>query len=47
MTMTMMTMTMPREAILRTGPLSGDDTANFTIGILRADQGLYMLRLPL
>jgi hypothetical protein len=34
-------------AIVRTGPLSGNDTADLAIGILRADQGSYMLRLPL
>jgi hypothetical protein len=41
---TTMTMT-PMEAILRTGLLSGDVTADLVIGILRADQGYYMSRL--
>jgi hypothetical protein len=36
--------TMPREAIVQTGPLSGDDTANLAIGILHEDQGLYMVK---
>jgi hypothetical protein len=47
MTTTTMTMAMPREAIVRMGPLSGEDTADLAISILRADQGSYMLRLPL
>ncbi len=46
MMMTRMT-TMPREAIIRTGPSSGDDTADLAIVILRVDQGSYMSRLPL
>jgi hypothetical protein len=41
------TMTTPMEAIVRTGPLSGDVTADLVIGILRADQGSYMSRLLL
>ncbi len=41
------TLTTPREAIVRTGPSSGDDTANLVNGILRADQGSYMSRLLL
>ncbi len=48
--MTMMTttaMATPREGIVRTGSLLGKDTANLAIGILRADQGLYMSRLLL
>jgi hypothetical protein len=28
-------------------PLSGDNTADLAIGILHADQGLYMSRFPL
>jgi hypothetical protein len=47
MTMTTTTTTMPREAIVQTGPSSGDDMADLAIGILRADQGSYMSRLPL
>ncbi len=38
---------MRREAIVQTGPSPGDDTADLAIGILRADQGSYMSRLPL
>jgi hypothetical protein len=38
---------MRREAIVRTGPSSGDDAVDLVIGILRADQGSYMSRLPL
>ncbi len=46
--MKMMTTTMMlREAIVQTGPLSGNDTADLVIGILRTDQGSYMLRLLL
>jgi hypothetical protein len=41
------TTTTPMEAIVRTGPLSGDVTADLVIGILRADQGSYMSRLLL
>jgi hypothetical protein len=37
----------PREAIVQTGPSSGDDTANLSIGILYADKRLYMSRLLL
>jgi hypothetical protein len=40
-------MATPREPIVQTGPSSGDDTADLSIGILRVDQGLYMSRLPL
>ncbi len=50
MTTTTKTTTMtttPRKAIGRTEPLSGDDSADLSIGILRADQGPYMSRLPL
>jgi hypothetical protein len=43
-TTTTMTTTTPREAISQT---SGDDMVDLTIGILRADQGSYMSRLPL
>jgi hypothetical protein len=41
------TTTMPMEAIVQTGPLAGGVTANLVIGILHADQGLYMSRLLL
>jgi hypothetical protein len=44
---TMTTTTTPREAIIQTGPSSGNDTADLAMGILHADQGLYMLRLSL
>jgi hypothetical protein len=37
----------PREAIVQTGPSLGDDTADLAIGILHADQGSCMSRLPL
>jgi hypothetical protein len=48
MTTTMTTpTTTPREAIVRTEPLSGDYSADLAIGILRADQGRYMSRLLL
>jgi hypothetical protein len=47
MTTTTTTTTTTREAISRTGPSSGDDTADLAIGILRAYQGSYMSRLPL
>ena len=47
MTTTTTTTTTTREAIVRTGPLSGDDTAELVIGILLADQGSYMSRLLL
>ncbi len=46
-TMRMTTTMMTREAIVRTGPLSGDDAADLVIGILRTDQGAYMSRLLL
>jgi hypothetical protein len=47
MTTMMTTRTMPREAIVRTGQSSGNNTVDLVIGILRADQGSYMLRLLL
>jgi hypothetical protein len=50
MTMTMTTATTtttPREVIIQTGPLSGNDMADIAIGILRADQGSYMSWFPL
>jgi hypothetical protein len=47
MTTTMAAMATPREAIVQTEPSSGNDMADLLIGILRADQGPYMLRLPL
>jgi hypothetical protein len=40
-------MATPKEAIVRMRLLSGDDMADLAIGILRADQGSYMSRLPL
>jgi hypothetical protein len=40
-------MVTPREAIVQMGLLSGDNMADLSIGILRADQGLYMSRLLL
>ncbi len=46
-TTTMTTTTTTREAIVRTGLSSGDDTADLVIGILGADQGSYRSRLPL
>jgi hypothetical protein len=44
---TTMTTTPPMEAIVQTGQLSGNVTANLVIGILHADQGSYMSRLLL
>jgi hypothetical protein len=46
-TTTMAAMAALREAIVRTGSSSGNDMADLAIGILRADQGLYMSRLLL
>ncbi len=47
-TTTNKTMTlMPREAIIQTGLLLGNNTADLAIGILRADQGSYISRLLL
>jgi hypothetical protein len=46
-TMTTTTTTTPREAINQTGQSSGNDTSDLAIGILRADKGSYMSRLPL
>jgi hypothetical protein len=46
MTMTTTT-TMPREAIIQTGLLLGDNTTDLANGILHADQGSYMSRLLL
>jgi hypothetical protein len=45
--MTTTTTTTPMEAIVRTGPSSGNDTADLAVGILREDQGSFILRLPL
>jgi hypothetical protein len=41
------TTTLPREAIVRMGPLLGDDTIDLVIGILRVDPGSCMSRLPM
>jgi hypothetical protein len=40
-------MATPREAIVQTGLLSGNDMANLAIGILHTDQGSYMSRFLL
>jgi hypothetical protein len=48
MTMTTMTTrTTTREAVNQTGQSLGNDMADLVIGILRADKGSYMSRLPL
>ncbi len=46
-TTTSVAMAMLREAIIQTGLSLGGYMANLAIGILHADQGSYMLRLPL